>query len=124
METGGMKGKKEEIIREGLHAKIRQGLGVEAVCSEYGMAELCSQAYSTSGGIFQCSPTMRVYVKEISDPFSISKSTGTINIIDLANFHSCSFIETQDLGRVTGGGFEVLGRVDNSEARGCNLLLA
>ena len=124
VETGGMKGRKEEIIRDELHARVRSGLGVNSVFSEYGMTELTSQAYSKTGGIFQCASTMKVFVKEINDPFSISKSTGIINVIDLANFHSCSFIETQDLGRVTENGFEVLGRVDNSEARGCNLLLA
>ena len=124
METGGMKGRKEEITRAELHDKIQLGLGVQAVCSEYGMTELCSQAYSTSKGIFQCASSMKVIIKEINDPFSVSKSTGLINVIDLANFHSCSFIETQDLGRVTAEGFEVLGRVDNSEARGCNLMLS
>jgi hypothetical protein len=124
METGGMKGRKEELTREELHAKIKFGFGVEVVYSEYGMTELCSQAYAPFGGIFQCAPSIRVIVKEISDPFQASRSTGIINIIDLANFHSCSFIETQDLGRVTEKGFEVLGRADNSEVRGCNLLLA
>jgi phenylacetate-coenzyme A ligase PaaK-like adenylate-forming protein len=124
METGGMKGRKEEIIRENLHAKIREGLGAESIYSEYGMTELCSQAYSTDGGIFQCAPTMKVFIKEVSDPLSTENSSGVINILDLANFHSCSFIETQDLGKVTGLGFEVLGRVDNSDARGCNLLIA
>jgi len=124
IETGGMKGRKEEITRTELHERIKKGLGVSAVFSEYGMTELCSQAYSLSEGIFHCSPAMRVIIKEINDPFSMSNSTGIINIIDLANFHSCCFIETQDLGKVTGNGFEVLGRVDNSEVRGCNLLIA
>lgn len=124
METGGMKGRKEEITREELHKKIKKGLGVKTVFSEYGMTELCSQAYSMSEGIFECPASMKVIVKEINDPYSRSHSTGTINIIDLANFHSCCFIETQDLGRVTEKGFQVLGRVDNSEARGCNLLIA
>jgi hypothetical protein len=124
METGGMKGRKEEITRAELHDRIQRGLGVESVYSEYGMTELLSQAYSRAKGIFQCTPSMKVIIKEINDPFSVSKSTGLINIIDLANFHSCCFIETQDLGRVTPEGFEVLGRVDNSEARGCNLMLS
>lgn len=124
METGGMKGRKEEITREELHKKIKQGLGVKTVFSEYGMTELCSQAYSLSEGMFECPVSMKVITKEVNDPFSRSHSTGTINIIDLANFHSCCFIETQDLGRVTEKGFQVLGRVDNSEARGCNLLIA
>ena len=124
METGGMKGRREEIIRSELHEIIKKGFGVKAILSEYGMTELCSQAYSKQDGIFQCAPSMRVMIKEVTDPFSIAQSTGVINVIDLANFHSCSFIETQDLGRVTEAGFEVLGRVDNSEARGCNLLIA
>jgi Acyl-protein synthetase, LuxE len=123
METGGMKGRKEEITREELHGKIRNGLGVKEIYSEYGMTELCSQAYSLSEGIFECSPAMRVIIKEVNDPFSLAQNTGIINVIDLANFHSCGFIETQDLGRVTSHGFQVLGRADNSEARGCNLLM-
>lgn len=124
METGGMKGRKEEITREELHQRLKDGLGVHQICSEYGMTELCSQAYSKANGIFECAPTMKVIIKEIADPFSISSNTGIINVIDLANFHSCAFIETQDLGRVTDQGFVVLGRADNSEARGCNLLIA
>jgi hypothetical protein len=123
IETGGMKGRKEEITREELHQRIRTGLGATKICSEYGMTELCSQAYSKSNGIFQCASTMKVIAREITDPFSATNSTGTLNIIDLANYHSCGFIETQDLGRVTERGFEVLGRVDNSEARGCNLMI-
>ena len=123
METGGMKGRKKEITRAELHEKIKKGLGVKTVSSEYGMAELSSQAYSRVDGIFDCSPAMRVVIKEINDPFSVASSTGIINVIDLANFHSCCFIETQDLGRRSGNGFEVLGRADNSEARGCNLLM-
>jgi phenylacetate-coenzyme A ligase PaaK-like adenylate-forming protein len=123
METGGMKGRKVEITREELHQKIKVGLGVNRIYSEYGMTELCSQAYSKANGLFQCAPTMKVIIKEITDPFLVSATTGIINVIDLANFHSCGFIETQDLGRVTDRGFEVLGRADNSEARGCNLLI-
>lgn len=124
METGGMKGRKQEITRSELHQKLRQGLGVTKIISEYGMTELLSQAYTQQKEIFDLPPTMKVIIKEINDPFKASGSTGIINIIDLANLHSCSFIETQDLGRVTENGFEVLGRADNSEARGCNLLLA
>ena len=124
METGGMKGRKEELTRAELHGKIKKGLGVKNILSEYGMTELCSQAYSQTEGIFQCSTAMKVIIREINDPFASSTSSGVINVIDLANFHSCSFIETQDLGRVTVNGFEVLGRVDNSEARGCNLMIA
>jgi hypothetical protein len=123
METGGMKGFKKELTRYELHEKIKTALGVTTVFSEYGMTELCSQAYALAEGIFQCPPTMRVIIKEINDPFCEAKSTGIINVIDLANVHSCCFIETQDLGKVTGSGFEVLGRADNSEARGCNLLI-
>jgi hypothetical protein len=124
METGGMKGRKEELTRAELHTRLKVDLGVSSICSEYGMTELCSQAYSLAEGTFQCAPTMRVIIKEVSDPFSLARSAGIINVIDLANFHSCAFIETQDLGRVTANGFEVLGRTDNSEARGCNLLVA
>jgi hypothetical protein len=124
METGGMKGRKQEITRAELHQQLKRGLGANQIISEYGMTELLSQAYSKQEGIFEYSDSMRVIIKEISDPFKTASSTGIINIIDLANLHSCSFIETQDLGRVTENGFEVLGRVDNSEARGCNLLLA
>jgi hypothetical protein len=124
METGGMKGRKQEITRAELHQQLKDGLGKNQIISEYGMTELLSQAYSQQKGIFEYSDSMRVIIKEISDPFKAARSTGIINIIDLANLHSCSFIETQDLGRVTENGFEVLGRVDNSEVRGCNLLLA
>ena len=123
METGGMKGRKKELTRYELHEEIKNAFGVPSVFSEYGMTELCSQAYALTEGIFQCPPTMRLIIKEVNDPFCEAKSTGIINVIDLANFHSCCFIETQDLGKVTGEGFEVLGRVDNSEARGCNLLM-
>lgn len=123
METGGMKGRRRELTRAELHEKIKKGLGVKEVCSEYGMAELSSQAYSKADGIFECSQAMRVFIKEVNDPFSVASSTGIINVVDLANFHSCCFIETQDLGRKSGNGFEVLGRADNSEARGCNLLM-
>jgi hypothetical protein len=124
METGGMKGQKAEITRTELHQILQDGLGAKQIVSEYGMTELLSQAYTTAGCAFQCPQSMKVIIKEINDPFKCTDSTGIINLIDLANLHSCSFIETQDLGRVTENGFEVLGRVDNSEMRGCNLLLA
>jgi hypothetical protein len=124
METGGMKGRKQEITRQELHGLLKRGLGATQIVSEYGMTELLSQGYSIEEGIFKHPQAMKVIIKEINDPFKATKGTGTINVIDLANLHSCSFIETQDLGRVTKNGFEVLGRVDNSEARGCNLLLA
>ena len=124
METGGMKGRRVELTRPDLHNKIKAGLGTQQIFSEYGMTELLSQAYAKSDGVFQCPSSMRVVTKEIADPFSISKGNGVLNVIDLANFHSCAFIETQDLGKVTDNGFEVLGRADNSEVRGCNLLIA
>lgn len=125
METGGMKGRKKEILRAELHGLLKKRLGVTAIHSEYGMTELLSQAYSSSAGIFYTPPWMDVIITAQDDPFEILDpgKIGRINIIDLANLYSCSFIATQDLGRLhTQGGFEVLGRVDYSEARGCNLL--
>ena len=124
METGGMKGRKAEITRAELHKTLSDGLGTDKIVSEYGMTELLSQAYSREKAIFEYSRAMRVIIKEINDPFKSTSGIGIVNMIDLANYHSCSFIETQDLGRVTKNGFEVLGRADNSEARGCNLLIA
>ena len=127
METGGMKGRREEITREALHAILCDSFGVESIHSEYGMAELLSQAYSSGGGIFWCPPWMRVLTRDLYDPldvFSEGKSGG-INIIDLANRYSCSFIETQDLGICwPDGTFRIDGRIDRSEVRGCNLLVA
>lgn len=124
METGGMKGRRPEITREELHEILQARLRVKEVHSEYGMTELLSQAYSKGGGRFACPPTMRVILREINDPFAPGGPAGKINIIDLANAHSCAFIETQDLGRgYEGGHFEVLGRMDASDARGCNLLV-
>jgi phenylacetate-coenzyme A ligase PaaK-like adenylate-forming protein len=127
METGGMKGRRQELIRKELHDILQSRFGVSHICSEYGMTELLSQAYSSGAGRFQCPAWMRVLIRDINDPFQIVKAgrTGAINVIDLANFHSCSFIETQDLGMVhEDGSFEVLGRMDNSDIRGCNLLVA
>ena len=124
METGGMKGRKAELTRRELHQKLKVGLGVTRIVSEYGMTELLSQAYTTENETFQPASTMRVIIKELNDPFTSTQNAGIINIIDLANVHSCSFIETQDLGRTHSKGFEVLGRADNSEVRGCNLLIA
>jgi len=125
-ETGGMKGKRKEIIREELHGIIKKGLNVSVVHSEYGMTELLSQAWSADGGMFRCPPWMKVLVREINDPLAVSLSpnrTGCINIIDLANINSCSFIATGDIGRIHENGmFEVLGRYDHSETRGCNLM--
>ncbi|MEM9919764.1 MAG: acyl transferase [Bacteroidota bacterium] len=126
METGGMKGRRKEIIREQLHQQLQDAFQLEAIHSEYGMTELLSQAYSKGAGIFYCPPSMKVFTREITDPLSPEKpgKTGAINIIDLANLDSCSFIATDDLGKVyKDGSFEVLGRMDNSDIRGCNLLL-
>jgi phenylacetate-coenzyme A ligase PaaK-like adenylate-forming protein len=125
METGGMKGRRSELTREELHKILKQQFNIDCVHSEYGMTELLSQGYSKGGGVFQCPPSMKIFVREINDPFSSFKKerTGSINVIDLANIYSCSFIETQDLGKVfQNGNFEVLGRMDNSDIRGCNLL--
>jgi len=128
METGGMKGRRKEMIREELHEKISSGFGVDTVHSEYGMTELMSQAYSKGKGIYHLPSTMKILLRDVYDPFSLTNSPkgrtqGAINIIDLANFHSCAFLETQDLGRFNENGIEVLGRVDNSDIRGCNLML-
>lgn len=125
METGGMKGRRKELIREELHDILKKAFHVEEVHSEYGMTELMSQAYSKGGGKYNLPFTMRVLLRDINDPLSLAfRSQGGINIIDLANFHSCAFIETQDLGKISqDGSLEVLGRFDNSEIRGCNLMV-
>lgn len=126
METGGMKGRRREMIREEVHEQLCRGFNVAAIHSEYGMTELLSQAYSTGGGRFRCPPWMDVYIRDTNDPFSLlpENRTGAINIIDLANIRSCAFIATQDLGRkYADGSFEVLGRFDQSDIRGCNLLV-
>jgi len=127
METGGMKGRRKEMIREELHEQLCRGFGVKAIHSEYGMTELLSQAYSKGEGIFNCPPWMKIVTRDTNDPFTIinADKAGGINVIDLANINSCSFIATQDLGKVyADGSFEVLGRFDNSDIRGCNLLIA
>ena len=125
METGGMKGRREEITREELHAKLRAGFGVKNVWSEYGMTELLSQAYSTGEGLFNTPPWMKFVVRDITDPGNVSQSgRGGLNIIDLANVHSCSFIATDDMANITADGVEILGRIDNSDVRGCNLMVA
>lgn len=127
IETGGMKGKGEEIVRTELHEQLIQNLHIETIHSEYGMTELLSQAYALDKGHFTCPPWMRVITREINDPFGLVEDgwQGVINIIDLANVHSCAFIATEDLGRVYADNtFEVLGRLDNSDMRGCNLLLS
>ncbi|MEJ5960635.1 acyl transferase [Pedobacter immunditicola] len=126
METGGMKGKRKEMVREELHEVLKGGFGVSAIHSEYGMTELLSQAYSAGEGIFNCPPWMKVVLRDTNDPLSLlkNKQTGGINVIDLANINSCSFIATQDLGRLhPDGSFEVLGRFDHADIRGCNLLV-
>ncbi|MEO7523839.1 MAG: acyl transferase [Ferruginibacter sp.] len=132
METGGMKGRRDELIREEVHAILKQQLGINEVHSEYGMTELLSQAYSTGGGIFNCPPWMKILLRAEDDPFALTTSmnvtlkpaTGAVNIIDLANIYSCSFIATDDVGRLyKDESFEILGRMDNSDIRGCGLMI-
>ncbi|WP_186754643.1 acyl transferase [Echinicola salinicaeni] len=125
METGGMKGRRKEMIREEVHDLYKKAFKVDAIHSEYGMTELMSQAYSKGEGKYVLPPSMKVFLRDVNDPLSWSaKQQGGVNIIDLANFHSCAFIETQDLGRYSGEGMlEILGRFDNSEVRGCNLMV-
>ncbi|WP_411767233.1 acyl transferase [Winogradskyella sp. A3E31] len=125
METGGMKGRRKELTREELHLKLREGFGINNIHSEYGMTELLSQGYSKGEGIFKCPPWMKILTRETEDPLAIQigSKTGGINVVDLANINSCSFIATQDLGRVhPNGTFEVIGRFDHSDIRGCNLM--
>lgn len=132
METGGMKGRREEITREEIHKILEARLGVQNIHSEYGMTELLSQAYSEGEGLFHCPPWLKVLVREENDPFAITANSGTqkpssglLNIIDLANLYSCSFIATDDAGKLyKNGSFEVLGRRDVSDLRGCSLLTA
>jgi len=126
METGGMKGRRKELIREELHSILKKGFGVDVIYSEYGMTELLSQAYSLGNGIFKCPKWMKVLTRETEDALTISEKekTGGINIIDLANINSCSFIATQDLGRLKGDdSFEIIGRFNTSDIRGCNLMV-
>jgi phenylacetate-coenzyme A ligase PaaK-like adenylate-forming protein len=125
METGGMKGRRKELIKEALHEKLTKGFGVPYIHSEYGMTELLSQAYSKGNGIFRCPSWMKVLTRDTEDPRSwIQGKTGGINVIDLANQYACSFIATQDLGRTyPDGSFEILGRFDDSDVRGCNLMV-
>ncbi|MGL5888970.1 MAG: acyl transferase [Bacteroidia bacterium] len=126
METGGMKGRRREMIREEIHEQLRGAFGSAQIHSEYGMTELLSQAYSKGNGIFDCPPWMRISIREMNDPLSLAAhgKTGGINITDLANLYSCSFIATSDLGKLhDNGDFEVLGRFDNSDVRGCNLMV-
>lgn len=127
METGGMKGKREELVRSELHARLKEAFGCSAIHSEYGMTELLSQAYSKGDGRFTCPPWMKVLVRDPNDPLSLQApgQSGGLNIIDLANLNSCSFVATGDLGKIhEDGSFEVLGRFDQSDIRGCNLLVS
>ena len=125
METGGMKGRRKEMIRSELHNLLKKSFGIDTIHSEYGMTELLSQAYSVSNGIFECPPWMKILIRDPEDPLTLlpDGKTGGINVIDLANMNSCSFIATQDLGKITPKGVEILGRFDNSDIRGCNLLV-
>lgn len=126
IETGGMKGRRKEMIREELHKLLKKGFGVDVIHSEYGMTELLSQAYSKGKGVFNCPNWMRILTRDTEDALSIlpQGKTGGINVIDLANINSCSFIATQDLGRLRAdNSFEVIGRFDNSDIRGCNLMV-
>lgn len=125
METGGMKGRRKEMIREELHSVLRKSFKIDSIHSEYGMTELLSQAYSQGGGIYNTPPWMKILIRDPHDPFAYLQSgrTGGVNIIDLANIYSCSFIETSDLGLAhPDGSFEITGRFDNSDIRGCNLM--
>jgi len=127
METGGMKGRRKEVTRSELHSVLKKALNIDIIHSEYSMTELLSQAYSKGDGVFHCPPWMKILIRDLQDPLTLVKEpgvTGGINIIDLANIHSCSFISTGDMGKLhKDGSFEVLGRIDNSDIRGCNLLI-
>ncbi|RCS28333.1 acyl transferase [Polaribacter sp. WD7] len=126
METGGMKGRRKELVREELHQILQEGFGVAQIHSEYGMTELLSQAYSKGNGIFETPSWMKILTRDTEDALTIQKTgkTGGINMIDLANYNSCSFIATQDLGKVHNNGtFEIIGRFDDSDIRGCNLMV-
>jgi phenylacetate-coenzyme A ligase PaaK-like adenylate-forming protein len=126
METGGMKGTRREMLKTELHAYLKKGFNVSAIHSEYGMTELLSQAYSKGDGLFECPDWMRFLIREVDDPLKIrtDHKTGGINVIDLANLNSCSFIATKDLGRLSPENkLELMGRYDNSDVRGCNLML-
>ena len=126
METGGMKGRRKELVRNELHEKLKSGFGVNQIHSEYGMTELLSQAYSKGNGIFSTPAWMKVLIRDVNDAqnLNFNKKSGAINIIDLANYNSCSFIATDDMGKfVSESEFEVIGRIDNSDVRGCNLLI-
>lgn len=126
METGGMKGHRKELVREELHQQLCKGFGISKIHSEYGMTELLSQGYSKGNGVFKTPPWMKILIRDTEDALTIfpNGKTGGINVIDLANINSCSFIATQDLGKTfKDGSFEILGRFDNSDIRGCNLMI-
>ncbi len=125
IETGGMKGRREEMIRPEVHAQLQAAFQCDAIHSEYGMTELLSQAYSVGEGVFNCPPWMKILLRDEEDPFVVQRAgSGTINIIDLANIYSCSFIATDDVGKLRpGGDFEVVGRIDGSDLRGCSLMV-
>lgn len=126
METGGMKGKRKEMLKSEMQEVLKNAFSLDVIHSEYGMTELLSQAYSKGNEIYNCPSWMKVFIRDTNDPLSVhsSQNSGGLNIIDLANIHSCAFIATQDLGRVHGdGSFEVLGRFDDAEIRGCNLMV-
>jgi len=124
IETGGMKGRRKELTKKELHGVLKKSFNVNQIGSEYGMTELLSQAWSKKNGLFECPPWLKILTRDCTDPLQlITKKTGGINCIDLANIHSCSFIATQDLGKIQGNQFEVLGRFDNADLRGCNLLV-
>jgi hypothetical protein len=124
LETGGMKGRRKELVKDELHEILMDGFGVKSIHSEYGMTELLSQAYSQGHGVFNCPPWMKVLIRDTEDALTLTTGkTGGINIIDLANIYSCSFIATQDLGELySNGSFKIIGRFDNSDIRGCNLM--
>jgi hypothetical protein len=125
IETGGMKGRRKELSKAELHAILCEGLGVNFVSSEYGMTELLSQGYSLRNGVFVSPPWMRILFRDVYDPLTLisGEKSGGINVIDLANINSCSFIQTQDLGRKTADGFVLEGRIDLADIRGCNLMV-
>ncbi len=125
IETGGMKGRRKELTKEELHAELKNGFNVDFIASEYGMSELLSQAYSDKNGLFTTPPWMKILIRDVNDALSYEEKgkSGGINVIDLANLYSCSFIATQDLGKIIGNSFQLLGRFDNADIRGCNLLI-
>jgi hypothetical protein len=125
IETGGMKGRRKEMSKEELHDVLKKGLNVDYISSEYGMTELFSQSYSDKDGVFDSPKWMKIFIRETNDPFHFIEDgkTGGINVVDLANLYSCSFIETQDLGKKFGDSFKILGRFDQSDLRGCNLMV-